>query len=85
MKKLNFYNIVFVGFILILGITTYFLNEEQFLKFYLKYPPRLFYIFYGVIISNFLLFNRSIFFKIGNIYFREVISFIGKSTLWIYL
>lgn len=84
-KKFNFYNFIFGIFIISFGYFLYRVKREWFFKFYLKYPPRLLYIFYGILISNLLIFNRNIFFRIHNIYFRQVVSFIGKSTLWIYL
>lgn len=67
--------------ILLVGV--FYLNGRLDLQKF-KYPPRLFYIFYGVFASNLLfVFKDKI--KIKNLFLNQFCSYIGRSTMWIYL
>lgn len=76
-----------VSFIVLIATQIYqfiYLKENINLQIY-KYPPRLLYIFYVIFVSTILLLNISKYEKITNNKLREIISFIGASTMWIYL
>lgn len=85
-KKINQRNQI-LGIVLLLSgiVLYYFISENYYHSLYLKYPPRFFYIFYGIFIANILLYNREKIFLIKNKRLKKIISFIGESTLWIYL
>lgn len=71
---------IILGIVLIIA---FFVNLRLDLQKF-KYPPRLFYIFYGVFITNLLfLFKDKI--KIKNLFLNQFCSYVGKSTMWIYL
>lgn len=75
-----------IVFILFSEILYYFYLKEHLYFPNFKYPPRIFYISYAILISTFLLEIVDILVKTLKFkYLREGISFIGRSTMWIYL
>lgn len=71
--------------LILFGIIVYSLDNKIFNYLYSKYPPRLFYVFYSIFISNILLGNKEAFLKINNNTIEKIVSFVGNSTMWIYL
>lgn len=71
-----------IGLVVIL-LVGYFtipnLNLQEF-----KYPPRSYYIAYGTLISNILFYFKEKIKSLKNI-IKNIISYIGKSTMWFYL
>lgn len=50
-----------------------------------KYPPRSFYVIYSVLVSMILLVNMSRYNHIRITWLRQLVGFVGASTMWIYL
>lgn len=50
-----------------------------------KYPARLYYIFYAILMANLLLENKNKFNFLEELKIKNLIIFVGNSTMWIYL
>ena len=76
--------IIFSGLIFIICSIYYFIQYNNFTSMQIaKYPPRLYYISYGIFISSILLYiceNKEL-----KIYTNSFVCFISSHSLWIYL
>lgn len=84
-KKLKIINILMLV-ALMLGTSYLYFIKDEYLKLQdFKYPPRSYYVFYAILISNILLKNKNKLMILEKGFIGKIVSFIGNSTMWIYL
>lgn len=86
LNKMSFKPLIFCFVILFMAEILTYVKSGDIIDFqYYKYPPRTLYLFYSLLISLVAIKYHYLFNKISNTFFINIISFIGSSTLWIYL
>lgn len=89
-RNFNKKNILYFGICFFIGVLLYIFNRNIFNFLYSKYPPRVFYIAYGIFCFNILFYIKEFFIGLEikelkmNKKIIKIISFIGSSTMWIY-